>query len=51
MAYFMTETADGPLWVDSGLWRRLLNFQPGELVCSTERPDSARSGHSSGHHT
>jgi hypothetical protein len=37
---------ESPVWVVFGLWRRLLDFRPGKMICSTERPGSAKSGHS-----
>ena len=39
-----TRKGQGPQWVDSCLSRPLLDFQPGNLLCSGERPGSARSG-------
>jgi hypothetical protein len=35
---------DRPLWVVFGLWGRLLDFRPGDLICSSEQPGSARTG-------
>ena len=37
--------AERLLWVVPGLWRRPLNFLPGNLLCWTERPGWAKSGH------
>jgi hypothetical protein len=36
----------GPQWVDSSLSRPPLDFQPDNLLCWPERPESARTGHS-----
>jgi hypothetical protein len=57
MAFDVTETQLNTLlasyesltsvWVDSGLSRPPLDFQPGNLLCWPERPGSAKSGLSS----